>query len=208
MQFLHVGLTVPELWETYVCSCSMMLYPVLVLLNGVALCHVPLKATTLPSMHSRTCPTVWRLGNAWGFMTISGTIPCCVNGRSSCLKVAPTTPFWPCMLENLSPACGARAKRKHTLAIWCPSSSVVRSTWSTRPCSCVLRRWLVSTSFALPFSAVILPITMSPFSSHSPIWGKPSCSIFCKLCLYHVRNSSDTLGLPKCSSTLCLSSPR
>jgi hypothetical protein len=26
--------------------------------------------------------------------------------------------------------------------------------------------------------------------------------------LYHVRNSSDTLGLPKCSSTLCLSSPR
>jgi hypothetical protein len=51
--------------------------------KGVAFLNEPTQAIPFPKAASRSCPGVCREGNACGFMTISGTIPCFVKGKFS-----------------------------------------------------------------------------------------------------------------------------
>ena len=46
----------------------------------------------------------------------SGTMPWMLYGMSSCRKVTPQVPFWPCRLANLSPICGMRTDRMRACA--------------------------------------------------------------------------------------------
>jgi hypothetical protein len=48
------------------------------------------------------------LGKPWGFMIRSGQIPLSEKGKSSCCTIVPHTPFWPCLLLNLSPTCPSK----------------------------------------------------------------------------------------------------
>ena len=56
---------------------------------------VPSKLHTFANTHSTKCPTVIRLGIAWGLIIISGTIPSFVKGISCSGNIIPITPFCP-----------------------------------------------------------------------------------------------------------------
>jgi|688.fasta_scaffold1177704_1 hypothetical protein len=57
-------------------------------------------------MLSINIPIVILLGNALGFMIMSGVIPLYVNGISILGHNIDKTPFCPCLDENLSPITG------------------------------------------------------------------------------------------------------
>ena len=71
-------------------------------------------------------------GKPWGFMIMSGVIPCWLKGRFTPSVMRPTTPFCPWRDENLSPYSGMRTSRVITLML--TSRSVPcgdTTTWST-----------------------------------------------------------------------------
>jgi hypothetical protein len=66
-------------------------------------------------------------------MIISGHIPFNENGRSSYLYVIPQVPFYPCLLQNLSPIYGILRDLTLTLTNLYPFWFSLRSTESTTP---------------------------------------------------------------------------
>ena len=76
---------------------------------------LPLSTHTLPIITSKICPKVIRLGNACGFIIISGTIPFLVKGISSAGNTIPIVPFCPKREQNLSPISGILSFRKRNL---------------------------------------------------------------------------------------------
>lgn len=103
---------------SYLWSCSVMASTESVE-NGVAYLKEPPQAIPFPKAASKSWPGVCREGNACGFITISGTIPCIVKGKFSWDSKKPRTPFCPCMLENLSPRHGDRTCSKmYVKSVW------------------------------------------------------------------------------------------
>lgn len=74
--------------------------------NGVASLNYPFIDANFDDRHSIKWPIVILDGIQCGLIVRSGEIPVKVNGRSSYLYVIPQVPFYPCLLQNLSPIYG------------------------------------------------------------------------------------------------------
>ena len=93
----------------------------------------PVSAAVFPKSCSKFCAIVIRDGIACGFIIISGTIPDSVRGMSWPLNKAPMVPFWPCLLENLSPSSGTRSCTTRIFTKRNPTLFTIITTFSTRP---------------------------------------------------------------------------
>ena len=102
-------------------------------INAVPSPIVPESAAVFPINCSKFWAIVMRLGIAWGFIIISGTIPDSVRGISCPRNSAPIVPFWPWRLENLSPSSGIRSCTTRIFTKRNPILFTITTTFSTRP---------------------------------------------------------------------------
>ena len=77
-------------------------------------------APNLDDKHSIKCPIVILEGIQCGLIVRSADIPDSEKGKSSYLYVIPHVPFYPCLLQNLSPIYGILNDLTFTLTILYP----------------------------------------------------------------------------------------
>ena len=157
-------------------------------LNGVPSISSALRLAAFPASISIKCPIVILVGIAWGFRIKSGFTPSAVNGMSSSGIIIPTTPFCPCLLENLSPNSGIISLLILIFAsLFLPSPSVI-ITVSTIPSFpfLMLNELSFLFSFITPNSEIssrnlgglVLPAITSPLFMGDSISARPSSPSF------------------------------